>query len=411
MLTLYIKFKINVMKKLTLLLSMLLCYFLGYSQILYPTVSVIESGDILTINAAGETDASYFSGIFMPNMTGIIESSPDVFASGYVSIIPVGYVTYYNITTKTPTTFKIQFKNNHPINDYTIKLKFLTVTNGTTSVTADKTINIKIKHAPPLPLTYYNDALSKSFKKNNCGPGFEGSDVTYLVPEKKYSSDISKEDANAKAQAEINANGQNKANTEGQCFQLFYNIEKTGLFSKNDCSGENVSGPPITHSVAAGVYSGKSQVEADQKAQNALNTEGQSLANAQGTCVPFIYYKKLVMENVTTDPDIALHTADFYVEIYADAALTIPLTIASNSITINYQEKKISSSVGYPNPTTTLINRTKQGYKGDSRVHLGNFEIVNCPPVPSENDAKKTAKGLPGGGGNYPCITREYSLL
>lgn len=278
------------MKKVTLLLSMLLCYLLGHSQTLYPTVSVIESGDILTINAAGETDASYFSSIFMPNQTGIIESSPDNFSSS-LSIIPVGYVTYYNIVSKAPTTFKIQFKNNHPINDYTIKLEFFVVLTGTVAVTTTKTITIKIKRAPALPLTYYNDALSQTFKKNNCGSGFEGSDVTYPVPEKKYSSNISKEDANAKAQAEINANGQNKANAEGQCLTFYYNIERSVALYKNNCPGTNGPGPLVTYIVEAGKHKALTQAAADQLAINDLNANGQNFANQNGTCALNFYLK------------------------------------------------------------------------------------------------------------------------
>ncbi|MNN02162.1 hypothetical protein D3C81_1148100 [compost metagenome] len=63
---------------------------------------------------------------------------------------------------------------------------------------------------------YYNDQLTESIRKNDCTTG-EGSLVGYTVPQGKYSSTISKGDANSKAMAEINQYGQQYANTNGRC--------------------------------------------------------------------------------------------------------------------------------------------------------------------------------------------------
>lgn len=64
---------------------------------------------------------------------------------------------------------------------------------------------------------YYNAQRSQSFTKNNCGAGYTGSSVTYTVPTGKYSSTISQADADQQAINDINANGQNYANTNGTC--------------------------------------------------------------------------------------------------------------------------------------------------------------------------------------------------
>jgi len=76
---------------------------------------------------------------------------------------------------------------------------------------------------------YRSDAISQSFTKNDCAGGFAGSTVTYTVAAGKYSSTISQSDANEKAWMELNANGQNYANANGQC-------SATGC-STNSCSG------------------------------------------------------------------------------------------------------------------------------------------------------------------------------
>ncbi len=59
---------------------------------------------------------------------------------------------------------------------------------------------------------FTNDAQSQGFVTQSCQPGSAGGTVTYSVPAGKYSSLISKDDANQKAIIEINANGQAYAN-------------------------------------------------------------------------------------------------------------------------------------------------------------------------------------------------------
>jgi hypothetical protein len=65
----------------------------------------------------------------------------------------------------------------------------------------------------PTP-TYYNQQLSQVFTKNDCTGGAQ---VTYTVLAGSYSSHISQADANAKAQNDIDLNGQNYANANGNC--------------------------------------------------------------------------------------------------------------------------------------------------------------------------------------------------
>lgn len=64
---------------------------------------------------------------------------------------------------------------------------------------------------------YYNQELSQSLTCNSCQPGFSGSLVSYLIPAGKYYSLISQQDADAKATADMTANGQEYANKNGYC--------------------------------------------------------------------------------------------------------------------------------------------------------------------------------------------------
>lgn len=100
----------------------------------------------------------------------------------------------------------------------------------------------------PTTTTYYNVAKSAVFVKNNCPPGSDPTTVVYSVPANKYSSTISQADADAKAQTEINANGQNKANTEGTCIE-FGNVKTpTSSFNFGYTSTEDIKWNPTSFS-------------------------------------------------------------------------------------------------------------------------------------------------------------------
>jgi hypothetical protein len=67
--------------------------------------------------------------------------------------------------------------------------------------------------------TFYNDQKSQLLVKNNCSPVPEYAiDYLYVVNANKYSSVISKADANSKALLEITQSGQTAANTAGLCY-------------------------------------------------------------------------------------------------------------------------------------------------------------------------------------------------
>ncbi len=97
---------------------------------------------------------------------------------------------------------------------------------------------------------------------------------TYVVQAKKYSSDISQADADQKALDDISANGQNVVNT----VPCFYNVAKSKVFTKNCPSGALPNS--YTYTVPAKKYSSDiSQADADQKAIDDINSNGQNEAN------------------------------------------------------------------------------------------------------------------------------------
>lgn len=145
-----------------------------------------------------------------------------------------------------------------------------------------KQIKYNYSHLP----TLYNTEQSGEFTRNNCGTGFIPSKVTYVVPANKYYSFVSVEEANQLAQNDVNVNGQNYANTKGNCVQIFYSVVESQTFNKNNCESGYI-GSEVIYAVPANKYSSTvSQADADLQAQNEINANGQNYANATGFCLP-----------------------------------------------------------------------------------------------------------------------------
>lgn len=135
-------------------------------------------------------------------------------------------------------------------------------------------------------IKWYNDKKSKMFQKTDCEVTEVGSMVEYVVEAGRFSSSVSKEDANQKALDALEAEGPGYANEHGTCeTNLWYNVEKSKVFYKNDCE-DGFIGAPYTYTVEAGKYtSDVSQEDADKKALDDIEKNGQEQANLNGECV------------------------------------------------------------------------------------------------------------------------------
>lgn len=135
-------------------------------------------------------------------------------------------------------------------------------------------------------IKWYNDRKSKMFQKTDCEVTEVGSMVEYVVEAGRFSSSVSKEDANQKALEALEAEGPGYANEHGTCeTNLWYNVEKSKVFYKNDCE-DGFIGAPYTYTVGAGKYtSGVSQEDADRKALDDIDKNGQGQANLNGECI------------------------------------------------------------------------------------------------------------------------------
>ncbi len=163
-------------------------------------------------------------------------------------------------------------------------------------------------------IKWYNDRKSKMFQKTDCEVTEVGSMVEYVVEASRFSSSVSKEDANQKALDALEAEGPGYANEHGTCeTNLWYNVEKSKVFYKNDCE-DGFIGAPYTYTVEAGKYtSDVSQEDADKKALDDIEKNGQEQADLNGECVedPNYFIGKASARVQKNDCDAESQTGSF----------------------------------------------------------------------------------------------------
>ena len=139
---------------------------------------------------------------------------------------------------------------------------------------------------------WYNEVQIKEFRKNDCNhDDEEGSTVTFVIQAGTFASSISQEDANRKAKEALEEGGQAYANTYGHCYKIkWYNEEMSKEFQKNDCLATQ-TGSKVVYTVPAGKYaSSTSQEDANSKAMDDIEANGQAYANEMGTCSDSVWY-------------------------------------------------------------------------------------------------------------------------
>lgn len=272
------------MKKSLLLFSILLSCIFSFAQSanMIVTPTTINSGEQLTFKGDGENILGYFVPVG-PNDFKIMNPGSPV----SISFVTGSFTGWNAFSPNTPSTFKAIITNssNTP-QTVTIGGSFVVNNDQTHTQNPNLPLTFVVTVNPVGPTVFYNDQRSRVFTRNNCESGKEGTDVTYLVEAGKYSSTISKQDANNKAVNELNANGQAYANANGSCVIYYYNTEVSGSFTRNNCASNAVAGPPVQYTVPAGKYrSIVSQADAQSMAQNDVNSNGQAYANTNGTCI------------------------------------------------------------------------------------------------------------------------------
>lgn len=137
---------------------------------------------------------------------------------------------------------------------------------------------------------------------------------------------------------------------QSEACTVYYSVADSASFTRNNC-GTGYTGGSVTYVIPAGKYTSyASQADADQKAQNDVNTNGQAYANTQGTCTQSIY-AKLTYENYNYSYSNAVH-ADVVVRFYSDASCTTPLSVSNLTIQLSTEGFDGNDIFSYDYPET-----------------------------------------------------------
>lgn len=144
------------------------------------------------------------------------------------------------------------------------------------------------EHGECITDIWYNEEQRKTFIRNNCDKFSDGQEYVYIVPEGKYVSSISQEDADRKALEDIEKNGQQQANLEGECKpkENIYYGKFSKTFTRNNCDSTQYGTDVVVNEtmVTGDFRSIVSQEEANKLAQAAVEAQGQDIANIKGNC-------------------------------------------------------------------------------------------------------------------------------
>jgi hypothetical protein len=286
-----------------------------------PSAGAAGTGDVLGDPKFTNINSPSVANSYAPTSTSPVINkgvsvgmTTDYFKNALVGLPDLGAIEYIQggVTTPPPTTvyYNVSTSGTAAKNDcgtgytgsaitYTVAASKYTSTlsqadadsKALADVTANKQTyaNTNGTCTAVIQTVYYNTQLSATATKNDCGTGYIGSTVTYTVAAKKYSSTISQADADSKAAADLSANTQSYANSNGTCTAtaptVYYNVQESGTATKNDC-GTGYSGSTVTYTVSANTYNSTiSQTDANNKAINDVNNNVQAYANANGTCI------------------------------------------------------------------------------------------------------------------------------
>lgn len=136
---------------------------------------------------------------------------------------------------------------------------------------------------------YLNTVKSQQYNNYGCPSGYVPSGpVTYTIPAGRYSSLVSQAVADQKASLAARYNGIKYANSFPNCIKGYWNVEQIQYFTKSNCLS-GTKGETVAYRIPAGKYvSTTSQADADNKAIQDINQNGQNYANTNGKCFDYI---------------------------------------------------------------------------------------------------------------------------
>ena len=396
------------MKKILLLCSimMMYCFSIHAQVFLKATPTTVVSGNDVTISPTGSE--------FPNNYIALLGFGLDAGTATIIDYTVKSQSTYNKATsaaTKAVITFK--FKNPNANQPFTFLLTYSETYNNDIVNTQNQmttTIQITINPVPIGPTVYNNEPQSRIFYNNTCAAGYMSDPYNYIVPANKYQSNISVNDANAKAIADINTKGQGVANANAPCKMIYHNNNTPSVtLPRNNC-GVGSNGSSVTFTIQPNTQSSLISVDdANQKAVAAAQAGAQAYANANGTCSQVTFTRLEYTNPVTTNTGFEIQKgANLTIKFYQDVACTQPLLITTPLNVLITQTDVRSGSTLDPNGTTTYSN-TYSVSAGVNSYSLG-YRNLNVTAGTSSSGGHGPDGGGGGSSGTHGTLSSTFTI-
>jgi hypothetical protein len=193
------------------------CSFVNAQVSLYTSYTNISSGQTITVYGSGEIDnvsnVDYISG-GLPSVSSMSTTSPGANYQSYITVTPVGNVSFFNTVTNSATHFEITVTNSNTQSAITVTINFDVVITNTVNGSGNNGTLALTLTVQPSPSSYPNQQQTGPWY-TSCSTGDYGLSVPYTVPAGQYSASTQA----AANQLAYNA-GQAYANTHGSCTVL-----------------------------------------------------------------------------------------------------------------------------------------------------------------------------------------------
>ncbi|WPV69296.1 DUF5977 domain-containing protein [Chitinophaga sp. LS1] len=218
--------------------------------------------------------------------------------------------------------------------------------------------------------SYYLSEQMKDTFTAVCADNGVGSAMVYSIAEGTDTSFISQDDANTKAKARLNLQGQLYANSNG-C--TWTNEVQSGTYTKV-CSSSSAEGTAVIYTVAAGTYSSAvSLAAANALALQDVTSNGQAYANTNGLCY---YYSDVQSAIATTTCSTGYVGTDVTFTVAARHDSSLISKDSANAAALRYAKANAQSNA---NSTGTCLacNLILSKKSGSSNLGTFNVSVVN----------------------------------
>lgn len=217
---------------------------------------------------------------------------------------------------------------------------------------------------------FISKEYSGEFTRTTCSEGYQAGIITYTLPSGSETSLISQEDADQKALVKWQQEGQQKADSSGPCYYIYYSKEFSNDFTRNNCS-EGSQGGTISYTLPVGSETSIiSQEDADQKASTRFRQEGQTLANNTALCSTYNVFI------TTTSTDLPVFSIKFK-KVDGTVVRTVNSDLEQLPISFYLPEDTYTIDIDAMEPMNAIVNGSAKKIPPIASWNISTLSQVN----------------------------------